>query len=151
MTGVILIMISGAAVGIGLAHASWEVLGPLLAGRSSAFQAAVGAVCGAAAGAPAAVLLSSRRRRTAMVPTLCWLLAAAILFLWAVPFRRGHSEGAEDFLAQAGSYVPFSTVTFLVTAVVLLRRVPAEAFQPMTQWLNGERSDGGSPRRRDGR
>ena len=131
-------MAAAVAVGVGLAHASWAVIGPLLDGRSVVLQGTVGAVCGAVAAAPVLRLLSPERRRTAMAPTLWWLLAAAVCFLWAVPFRRGTVEGGADFQAPADSYVVLSVLVFLVTAVVVLRRVPEEDFRPMHRWLEGE-------------
>ncbi|WP_166486457.1 hypothetical protein [Blastococcus saxobsidens] len=131
-------MAAAIAVGIVLAYASWSVLGPLLAGRPGVLQGTVGAMCGAVAAAPTVLLLSARTRRRVLVPTMCWLLAAAVLFLWAVPFRRGDIEGRAAFLADAGMYVPFSVLVFFALAVVLLRQVPDDGFRPMTQWLEGD-------------
>ena len=83
-----------------------------------------------------------------MVPTLCWLLVAAACFLWGVPFRGGRANGAAEFWALAGSYVRFSALVFVVTAVVVLRRVPEDAYRPMHQWLEGGPPADERPRRR---
>ncbi|TYP84809.1 hypothetical protein BD833_11370 [Blastococcus xanthinilyticus] len=134
----VLAMLALVAVGVGLAHLSWAVLGPLLAGRSDVFQGILGAVVGAAAAAPALKLLSPQRRPAAMGPVLSWLLVAAVCFLWAVPFRRGNVADAAEFQAQTDTYVAFSVLVFLVATVVLLRRVPEEAYRPMHEWLAGD-------------
>ena len=136
------IMLSAVAAGVLMALASWRVLSPLLAGRSGVAQGAVGALCALLAAAPAVLLLSPERRRTALNPTLCWLLAAAVCFLWAVPFRRGDIAEAAVFRADAGWYVPASAAVYLGTVVLLLRRLPADASRPILDWLTGGRAGG---------
>lgn len=134
---ILLAMLAAMAFGVTLAFASWEVLGPLLEGRSDLLQGMVGAGCGLLAASPSLLIRAPRTRRRAEAPTLWWLLAAATGLLIAIPFRRGGLSEAAAFGDQAGMYAPISVAVFLVVTVVVLRRMPADASRPTTDGLAG--------------
>ena len=132
------------AAGVAMALSSWPVLGALLDDVPDGGRAWAGVLVGALAAAPALLLLSPRIRERALGATLWWLLAAAVCILLALPFRRGGDlGGSAAFREQAGSYVLASALAFLATAVVLLRRLPADAARPLVDRLVGRQENAG--------
>jgi hypothetical protein len=125
---------SAVVAGAVAAELSWPALGAQLDDLPDEWQGALGVLCGAVVASPALLLLDARLRRRALGATLCWLLAAAVCLLWPLPFR-GDRASAAEFRGEAGWYVPAALLAFFLLAVVVLRRLPADAAVPLRDRL----------------